>query len=70
MNGCFTVCYLKSGQLQFLNIFSANKFATLCSGIIIILRLLNFITGTIQVTNGREYFPCRHAGHPCIKAGA
>ena len=44
----FTVCGLKIGGLQFLNIISTNKFAVLCS--VEILCFLNFIIETICVT--------------------
>ena len=44
-------------KLQSVNIFSANNVATLCTVGLLILRLLNCITDTIQVTDGRERFP-------------
>jgi hypothetical protein len=46
-----------SDELQFVNIFSTNKIATLCSvGILCLLICINEI---IQVTKGQKYFPER-----------
>jgi hypothetical protein len=49
---------LKSDELQFVDIFSANKVATLCSADLLYC-LLNCITETIQVTKGHRYIPRR-----------
>jgi hypothetical protein len=48
---CFIVYRLISDKLQFVNIFSPNKVATLFS--VDLLRLLNCIIETIQVTERR-----------------
>jgi hypothetical protein len=49
-----------------MNILSANTVAILCS--VDILCLLNCITETIQVTEGRKYFPREpYVGQPCFK---
>jgi len=48
------VCCLKRDELQLLKIFSANQVAILCSvDLIYFFRLLNCITGTVEVTEGR-----------------
>jgi len=47
------MCCFKSDELQFLNIFCANRVAILCSVGPNKLDLLNYITETLHVTEGR-----------------
>jgi hypothetical protein len=55
---------LKIDELQFVNIFSANKVAILCSVDLIIF--VKCFTETTQVTEGFKYFPWGlHSGQPC-----
>jgi len=58
---------LTSDEFWYVNIFSANKVAILCS-VDLLHCLLNCITETIQVTEGHRYSPLGpHDGQPCTE---
>jgi hypothetical protein len=62
-NVYFTLFSLISDEVLSLNAFLTNKIVVLCS--VVLLWLSDCITGTIQVTEGREYFS---RGPHCVQS--